>query len=244
MEPVRRILVCGLDNTRDLGGFVTENGFVTRYNVFYRSESLFGLGEEAIDTLIRRGIVNCIDVHGPLGGGGNALHPFQSHNECTYYYFPVLSDAIRHTGTEKDNFAEEDWIYVNTRILENNKAWMGDVISACAETKGGTIIHCRTGKSRTSLICMLLMLLVKVPIIDIIAEFATTEIYMKKKYDALLRTSFHSPDFYKSPAFVMDKTINYLYDQYGSVEDYLQTCGVSAKSMEKIRTKFISNKPW
>ena len=243
MEAVRRILIEGLDNTRDLGGFVTENRFVTKFNVFYRSESLFGLNEESVKKLIEMGITNCIDVHGPIRDG-NDIHPFQNHNGCKYFCFPVLSDVIRHTGTEKDNFSEEDWIYVNTRMLEKDKVWIGTVISACAATVGGTIIHCRTGKSRTSLICMLLMLLAKIPSEDIIAEFATTEIYMGRKYRALLKTSFHSPGFYKSPAFVMERTMEYLLKQYSSVENYLSVCGVSAESMEKIKKKFVADQLW
>lgn len=243
MEAVRRILIDGLDNTRDLGGFVTENGFVARYNVFYRSESLFGLNEKAVKKLIEMGITNCIDVHGPIGDG-NDVHPFQARNGCKYFCFPVLSDVIKHTGTEKDSFSDKDWIYVNTRMLEKDKAWVGLVISACADTVGGTIIHCRTGKSRTSLICMLLMLLAKIPAEDIIAEFASTEIYMGRKYRALLKTSCHSPGFYKSPAFIMERTMEYLLKQYGSVEKYLSLCGVSAESMERIKIKFVADHPW
>lgn len=243
MEAVRRILVEGLDNTRDLGGFVNENGYVTKFNVFYRSESLFGLNEKAVKKLIDIGITNCIDVHGPIGDG-NEVHPFQSRYECKYFCFPVLSDVIRHNGTEKDNFLEEDWIYVNTRMLEKDKAWVGLVISACADTVGGTIIHCRTGKSRTSLICMLLMLLAKIPAEDIIAEFATTEIYMERKYRDLLKVSFHSPGFYKSPAFIMERTMEYLLKQYGSVENYLSVCGVSTENMERIKKKFVTDQPW
>lgn len=240
MVSARRVLIKGLDNTRDLGGFVTEDGKVTRFNVFFRSESLFGFELDDVLDVKKYGINNCIDIHGQIDDVIR-IHPFQKDVQFDYYCIPVLSDIIKHKGTNKDNFQEANWVNVNIRMLEVNKDWVKRVIDTCAGTRPGTIIHCRTGKSRTSLICMLIMLLAKVPIVDIVAEFATTDIYMKEKYDMYLKNSFHSEGFYKSPAFVMEETIKYIHDNYESVERYLKTCGVSDESMKTIVDKYVSN---
>lgn len=240
MVSARRVALKGLTNTRDLGGFVTEDGKLTKYNVFFRSESLFGLDTDAVMDFKKYGINNCIDIHGQIDDVLR-IHPFQNNPCFDYYCIPVLSDVIKHKGTHKDNFQEADWIGVNTRMLEVNKEWVKQVIDMCACVQTGTIIHCRTGKSRTSLICMLIMLLAKVPNVDIVAEFATTEIYMKEKYDMYLKNSFHSEGFYKSPAFVMEETIKYIYDNYSGVELYLKSCGVSEESMKKIIEKYVCN---
>jgi len=234
----RRILIDGLDNTRDIGGFLTEDGNITLNNVFFRSESLYYMQSEKLSEFEKYGIYSCIDIHGPVHNSGE-LHPFQKDSRFEYRRIPILSDIIRHTGTEKDNFKEEDWVPVNIRMLETNKQWICEVIKACAETKGGTIIHCRTGKSRTSLICMIIMLLAKVPLPDIIAEFATTEIYMKEKYGKYLENSFHSEGFYKSPAFVMECTISHINNNYGDVVNYLHSCGVDDSAMKKILDKYV-----
>ena len=238
MIKARRIVLNGLNNARDLGGFVTEDGKITKLGVFFRSESLFYLNPEDVVVLEKYGITSCIDIHGQVDNK-KMVHPFQENPKFDYCCIPVLSDLIKHTGTEKDNFQESDWVAVNIRMLEVNKIWVKDVITACAESKIGTVIHCRTGKSRTSLIRMMIMLLAKVPIVDIVAEFATTEIYMKKKYECFLKNSFHSEGFYKSPAFVLEKTINHIIDNYGTVESYLISCGVSETSMKKIINKYI-----
>lgn len=239
MIKARRIVLNGLDNARDLGGFVTEDGRITKFGVFFRSESLFYLESKDVTVLEKYGITGCIDIHGPIDDK-KKIHPFQNNPKLNYCCIPILSDLIKHIGTEKDNFKESDWVDVNIRILEVNKTWVKDVITACAEFKAGTIIHCRTGKTRTSLICMIIMLLAKVPIVDIIAEFATTEIYMKNKYEFILKNSFHSEGFYKSPAFVLEKTINHIIDSYGTIESYLNSCGISETSIKKIRNKYIS----
>ena len=243
MMCVRRFVLDGIDNFRDLGGFITTDGKITRYNVFYRSESLFGLKDRERNIIVSNGVHNCIDVHGPIDASATA-HPFQNDPRCKYYCFPVLSDIIVHSGSKNDFFQEKDWINVNTRMMEKEKDWVRNVINACAKTEGGTVIHCRTGKSRTSLICMIIMLLAKVPKVDIIAEFSTTDVYMGEKYKNLLNNSFHGEGFYRSPAFVMEETINYLINKYCSIEEYLDSCKVSVDSMKAICQKYISDESW
>ena len=238
MISARRVVIDGLSNTRDLGGFITEAGKITKFNVFFRSESLFYLDSSNVTMLEKYGITNCIDIHGQVDDQ-NRLHPFQDSQKFEYRCIPILSDLIKHKGTKKDNFQEADWVDVNIRMLETNKQWVKEVITACADAKSGTIIHCRTGKSRTSLICMILMMLAKVPSVDIVAEFATTEIYMKKKYDEFLKNSFHSEGFYKSSAFILDRTIEHINNKYIDVVGYLKSCEVSDITMRKIIDKFV-----
>ena len=86
---------------------------------------------------------------------------------------------------------------------------------------------------------MILMMLAKVPSVDIVAEFATTEIYMKKKYDEFLKNSFHSEGFYKSSAFILDRTIEHINNKYTDVVGYLKSCEVSDITMRKIIDKFV-----
>ena len=235
----RRILIPGLDNMRDLGGFITEDGKITRYGTFLRSESMFGLDESVIPLLKKHGITGCIDMHGEVDEL-EKRHPLRDNAEFEYYCIPKLSSIIRHEGTERDGFKEEYWITVNIDMLETNKDWIRDVIKACANSKMGTVIHCRTGKTRTSLICMMIMMLVRVPTIDIIAEYSTVEIYMRDKYKRLLESSFHSEGFYKSSPFIIEETIKYILDNYGTIESYLESCGVTAADMSAIACKLVT----
>lgn len=234
----RRVLIDGFDNIRDLGGFQTSDGHITKMGVFFRSESLFHISEKHLTELKNHNIFNCIDIHGPIDNSG-IVHPFEADKECKYYCIPVLSDLINHTGTEKDNFQVEYWIQVNTRMLENNKDWICSVMKRCADTTNGTVIHCRTGKSRTSLISMLIMSIANIPQVDIPAEFSTTDVYMERKYAELLKTSNHAKGFYQSPAFIMDKTVEYLITNYGDVNNYLTKCGLEKNDIEKIHHKFV-----
>lgn len=234
----RRILdIENLDNLRDLGGYVTIDKKTTKYNVFLRSESLLDISTQDIVRLQQIGIANCIDLHGNLYGE-TQKHP-AINSGINYYCFPILSNFIKHTGTVRDKFTPSDWIKVNIDLLENHKQWIYDVIKTCSITECGTVIHCRTGKSRTSLIVMLLLLIAKVPPVDIVADFAVTEIYMKEKYRELYRKSFHSWGFYSSADFIMEKTIAYLLSVYKSIDQYLFSCGITQNEMNKIKQKFI-----
>lgn len=234
----RRIVgIKSLDNFRDMGGFVTLENYITKPKIFFRSETLLGISKQDIQYLRQIGIKNCIDLHGNLYGE-TQKHPIID-SYINYYCLPILSNIIQHTGTFRDKFRPDYWVKVNIDLLENNKKWINEVIRTCASTEGGTIIHCRTGKSRTSLIMMILLLVAKVPTVDIVADFSVTEIYMKNKYKKYYRNSFHSWGFYSSAAFIMEETISYLLNTYNSVENYLYSCGATNEVIKMIRQKFV-----
>ncbi len=234
----RRIInISSLDNFRDMGGYATLDKNITKHNVFFRSETLLDISKQDVQYLEQIGIKNCIDLHGNLYGE-TKKHPLINSN-INYFCLPILSNIIQHKGTVRDKFNASDWVKVNIDLLDNNKQWVGEVIKTCSFAEGGTIIHCRTGKSRTSLIIMLLLLIVNVPIVDIIADFSVTEIYMNKKYRRLYRTSFHSWGFYSSAAFIMEKTISYLLCNYNSINAYLSSCGVTEEEINLIKQKFV-----
>ena len=63
VHPTRRLLVPGLMNCRDLGGYAAAGG-VTRWGVFYRSEAPCGLPEEGIAYFRALGLGESIDLRG------------------------------------------------------------------------------------------------------------------------------------------------------------------------------------
>jgi protein-tyrosine phosphatase len=240
MKECRRLLIDKMSNTRELGGFCTNNGLITKHHVFLRSEAPLGLTLSDVCKLKEYNIKNCIDLHGNPEGN-NYSHPFILDKELKYFNHPILSTIIRHDGSESDNFDAAFWVDVYIDFLENSKSWINAVLTTCSSTIGGTLIHCRTGKSRTAIICMLLMLIAEVPYTDIIAEFATTDIYMHDKYNEMLKTSFRTVGFYSSPAFIMRDTINYLNSRYGDVCKYLDSCDISHNVIDGIKLKFLDS---
>ena len=59
--PIRRLMTRGLYNARDLGGFPTADGNVTRFGVFVRSEAPVGLPRTDIDYLRQYGVTASMD---------------------------------------------------------------------------------------------------------------------------------------------------------------------------------------
>ncbi len=238
MKSVRRVIEYeGMMNFRDMGGFATLDGRVTQFNVFFRSEEPINFSPQQLLDLQCYGISCCIDLHGILENNGYH-HPLENSPNIHYKCISALSDIINHTGSKRDGFKAKDWLKVNSRMLEINREWIKEIIHTCAIEEGGILIHCRTGKSRTSLIIAILMMIARVPAIDIISDFAVTELYMNEKYKKMYRTSFHSKGFYKSSSFIMENLIEYINTTYDSVENYLFTCGITNDEIEIIRNKF------
>lgn len=64
MRKYNRISLIGTYNTRELGGFPTENGNVTGHNVFLRSDNLASLTYDDKKFLYDYGIRTILDLRG------------------------------------------------------------------------------------------------------------------------------------------------------------------------------------
>lgn len=232
----RRILLEGADNVRDLGGFCTIYGNVTKFCRLVRSEELSGLTTKDFTALYDYGIRNCIDLRSNLQIQN---YPSKLVNDTRFEYFTINVDTSfsEKNGTimYSSEFKDSDWIGILYGILNNQKEWIAEVMKTFLKCSGGVIFNCNTGRNRSNIVAMLILLVSGVPSIDIIAEYATNEVYLKQKYckwDGGGKK--YSSGYYKTSSFVMDAVIEKLLINYGTVEKYLCNCGLSIQEVQKI----------
>lgn len=237
----RRILLEGADNVRDLGGFCTTNGNVTKYCRLVRSEELSGLTIKDFSILYDYGIRNCIDLRSNLQIQN---YPSKLVNDSRFEYYTINVDT---SFSEKNGvimysseFKDSDWIGILYGILNNQKEWITEVMKTFLKCSGGVIFNCNTGRNRSNIIAMLILLVTGVPSIDIVAEYATNEVYLKQKYykwDS--GTKKYSDGYYKTSSFVMEAVIEKLLMNYGTAEKYLCNCGLTMQEVQEIREILI-----
>jgi len=163
-------------NFRQLGGYVTTDGRSVKENVFYRSGAPFRMNESEIEVLKELGLAAIMDL--------------RSNEEILQRPDPEFPNIlmIKHSGTvseggEEINFSSEGMNRIGeggkeqlallkkyyARMPFNNQAFRilfehiqkGDV---------PILIHCASGKDRTGVACMLILLALGV---DIVVESAT-----------------------------------------------------------------------
>jgi len=104
------------------------------------------------------------------------------------------------------------------------------------------IVHCIHGKDRTGLVVALLQSLCQVPREAIIRDYTVSYTLLRegrenRKLDGLPE-SLTTDAVMASSEFVMEKTLDFLQEEYGSVDKYLMQGGMSEGEIEELKQVF------
>lgn len=235
--PMRRLPLAGTKNTRDLGGYPCDGG-ATRWGVFLRSDNPAALTAADLEALRAFGVTDTIDLRRAeecarspsllCGAPGVAAHQLP--------LVHTLSDG----AFEGDVPGSMSGMYID--LLDNRRTQVAQVMEALAEARGTALFHCAVGKDRTGVVAMLLLKLAGVANMDVVADYAVTDIYMREIFDAQVMAfqNFDIPDYIlRSIPASMERVLAHLEENYGNTGDYLRGCGIPAARLERLREKFI-----
>lgn len=232
----RRLLLYGLVNARDLGGFKTKEGKITKFNQYVRSEELSELSNSDIEALIDYGIKHCIDLRSHKQIKNN---PSPINNIITRIQYHVVdADTSFSERNEKHMFVKTfnpaTWADILFGMLDNQSVWMGKSVELLSSCGSGVLFNCNSGRNRSNLLALIVLSIAKVPYEDIVADYATNEIYLKEFYKRHYSDGSHPASFFETPSYVMEDVIQRVLKKYGSFEDYLYYCGVSSDCIRRI----------
>jgi len=242
----------GLHNARDLGGLLTNDGKSTRFGVFIRSEVPSHLTAADLEMLKQLQVDTRIDLRDP---NESKVYPGISDDSITEYSFPLLGDRARSDRAssrsrqqkpkEKKKFfglfseKEEkgtDWGETYIEMAEGCRDWAKNCLPVVAEAPGAVIFHCQTGKDRTGIMACFLLSAANVREEEIIADYCVSEIYLRPVRNQLTP---YGDSFYHTPPDAMRTLIDYLKQEYGSVNNFLLDSGVGQETLTRIREKLI-----
>lgn len=221
--------LAGVRNTRDLGGFpfVDEQGRsgTTARGVFLRSGSLTRLTLRDRDELEAYGLVRVVDVRSNFElrflPDPYARRP---HPGVSYAHIPLM-DQLNSNGFA--GLLPESMFASYRDLLDGDAPNVGRVMAALDVPEGCVLFHCRVGKDRTGVICMLLLELAGVPRANIVADYAVTQNYMggflrlqRAAVSVALRRRVPRCLFEADPR-EMERTIDHLHGRYGGARRYL-----------------------
>ncbi len=163
----------GCFNVRDLGGFETADGAVTRSGAAVRADSLHKLTPRGWYELVRYGVRTVIDLRNPfeleadLAPRPDALStshlPLDGREDTQFWSLPA---RVPQFGTP---------LYYRAH-LERMPERSGAVLRAIAHAPpGGVAFHCVGGRDRTGQIAILLLALVGAEPDAIVADYERTD---------------------------------------------------------------------
>jgi len=230
-KPVRRIAFRNIANFRDLGGYPTEDGGMTRYGVFYRSGNLHRATSEEVERLKALGIRTVFDLRyeneymqmPDADLGDDAV------SRSISLFSKLAPEQLAVNHGEKDT---QSLVNMYIQVLSECSDKLRDLFEAIAEVKEGAgLIHCAVGKDRTGIAVMFLLSLAGVDDADIVADYEVSRTYIAAFSDDLTGSHYSN----------MHQFLAYIRETYGSPTTYLESIGIEKKKLDFIRNRFVEN---
>ncbi|WP_105383087.1 tyrosine-protein phosphatase [Neorhizobium alkalisoli] len=238
----RLIALEGAHNVRDLGGYRTADGGLTRWRSILRGDALHRLSDADIDTLLDKGLTTVIDLRNAHEIAVEA-NPFVGRAEVRYHNTPLFS-ALAPVEMMANAEVSFDMGDRYCQAIDDCQPAIAEVLKTIADAPEGLVLfHCSAGKDRTGVISALLLANAGVDETTIIEDYALTAtisgpLIARLRERALGRGT--SPGLVEivlaSEPRSMRQALDHIRDTYGSVGDYLIRLGLDEARIKRLRT--------
>lgn len=217
-------------NTRELGGFRTSDGRITKNGVFWRSDVPVKPDENDVKKLLANDIINIIDMR--TEAETLRKPDMLSHIAgFIYHHFPITEGSGVPESLEAVPMS-----YMSIATADSMPA----VLKTISEADKGVLFHCSAGKDRTGVVAAIILMACGVDRETIVNDYVLSREYNKKNLAAFL--SEH-PEVDRNIVLANEKSMNGFIDlfteRFGSVENYFTQIGLSPKHTDMIRKKLI-----
>lgn len=228
---MRRIICRNIKNLRDLGGYMTQDNRITKFNSIYRSDVPTFLTESEFNYFKKNNLTTIID----LRCKEEILKKVNYFQDKDFDYHNITLKGENCPKREKD-------IPLGYMEIIDDKDKIKLVFDVIKNSHGGVFINCNSGKDRTGVICMLLLLIVKVPEKDIIADYQVSYTYLMDDIKKMREENPSLPKFLgSSKAEYMEKTLELFKNKYKTIENYMKLIGLTNKDVKIISNKITTN---
>jgi protein-tyrosine phosphatase len=232
----RHLKLEGTHNLRDVGGYLTTDGRITRWRRLLRADGMHRLTEEAQRTLLATGLRTIIDLRRPRETE-HQPNVFATATTVRYRHMPLYQVVM---GDHDERTLGEIYRW----IVDECQPQIAAVIRLLAEPDAlPGLVHCTAGKDRTGVIIALLLGAVNVPAETIIADYTISAENLRGAFTEETRQRVAAAGLnwatYQrlliSPEEFMHDLLAYLDTQYGGVQPYLRTIGIDGEELAILR---------
>ncbi|MGK6312233.1 tyrosine-protein phosphatase [Neorhizobium sp. DT-125] len=239
----RLIALEGAHNVRDLGGYRTADGGLTRWRSILRGDALHRLSPADIETLLDHGLTTVIDLRNAHEIAAEA-NPFAGHARVRYQNTPLFS-ALAPVELMANAAQGFDMGNRYCEALDNCRPAIAEVLKAIADAPAGMVLfHCSAGKDRTGVISALLLANAGVDEATIIEDYTLTATISGPLIAQLRERALGRGT---APALVdivlasephsMRQALDHIRDSYGNVRDYFDVLGIDKQTAGKLRNR-------
>jgi protein-tyrosine phosphatase len=230
-------------NARDLGGLPLSAG-LTRSGMLVRSDNLRSLTAAGQEAMVAYGVTDVIDLRSESEVVSSpspfaAMEPFAGPTP-TYRHLPLVDDATMLKLVEAPDMFDRYLM-----MLEHRADAFREIFTVLARTQGAAVFHCFAGKDRTGMVAAMSLALAGVDVDSIAADYAETDAQMATRYQEWLAAAPSEQlewmrEDLRCPPERMVAVLEHLDTQWGGVEGYLETAGVSSTEIATLRSKLTN----
>ena len=248
MPDKRHIALEGSYNTRDIGGYTIDKDRVTRSHRYIRCDGMHRLTDEDQNKLTDYGLKTIIDLR-TTEEVNQEPNVFANSTLVKYIRINIIGDAAltAYDQQVKTGVSYKRIEAAYTSWLENRKPMILKALSILSDSGNGmTLYHCSAGKDRTGIITALLLGIVGVRDDIIIEVYSLTAEFLFQRFlngDApVAEKEINSVQEYEAeycPREGMRGTLQHLNLQYGGIEQYVRSIGLTDDQIDGIRYSFV-----
>ncbi len=232
----RHLPIEGTHNFRDVGGYPTAAGGVTRWRTLFRSDSLHALTPAGHQSVIDLGIRSSIDLRSELEVSEKPSR-LAGNPQLSYLHLPVVGPGLFPLTEGVRSLGE-----AHVHRLENAKPSFLRVLGILAGRDSyPAVVNCSAGKDRTGLVMALVL-----GVLDVSPESITQDYVLTKQYAAKLLDPFIDACREEGLEWIlgcapedMEQALDHLDQRYGGAEGYVREIGLSDDAIAAIRTALV-----
>ena len=227
---MRRILLCGMEKLRDLGGYpLAGRGSerFTRWGSLYRGDLPKQVTQADRQRLRELGITTVVDLRS-AEEIERKPDPLAQEPGIRYLHCPLAGDG---------RVPAPDEVPLSYMEMADGTGQMAGALQAIAEAPQAVLFHCTAGKDRTGVVAALLLWLAGVSEEDILADYIVSGPYLQQMLRAYCEAHPGAVVCPPQSAY-MSSFLRLFAQRYGTPWRYLEMLGVDAgKLAEKLRPK-------
>ena len=245
----RRVVpLSAVHNFRDMGGYPTVDGQMTRWHRMFRADGLQRLTEGDLELLRPFRLRTVIDLRtiGEIEEWGR----FDSDQyPLNWVHLPIVDATWQFEGRNSDGGPHEFLVNAYLDMLRVGATRFTEALRLLAEPNVGPVVfHCAAGKDRTGLVAALALAAFGVPDEYIAADYgltadgmARTRRWAATHRPALLeRMNSAPPGFMAALPSALLEVFDHVRRDHGSIDEYLATLGINATVVEGLRANLLT----
>ena len=247
LDPRRHLKIEGTFNTRDIGGYATQDGRKTRWGRFLRSDSLHQLPVKSQQALLDYGIRTIIDLR-KSADMQKLPNVFFGSDKVTYYHQNMVGDIKlreRESIPQSLGYVERmRWSY--SVVLDKRQSQIRDTLCTLAAPDTlPALVHCAGGEERTGLITALVLGIAGVPAETIAEDFGLSARFNLPRYlkahPEVSADDYTWQDYQRESCRpeTMLAVLRTLDERHCGVEGYARNIGVSQSEIDSIRDAMV-----